>query len=85
VGRLRGFFRNPFSGLFARSAREDRLAAYVIREHDRGRPLADILEDPYLRNRATPQERARLLDNPDLIRAIGEDLVGAARSEVPAS
>jgi hypothetical protein len=73
------FLRNPFSFLFARSASEDRLAAYVIREHARGRTLAEILEDPYVRNRATEQQRARLLERPDVIRAVGADT--AARAE----
>jgi hypothetical protein len=49
--------RNPFSFLFARSKREDYLAQYVIREHARGRPLTEILEDPYVRNRSTPEQR----------------------------
>ena len=60
----------------------DRLSAYLIREHERGRPIAEILEDPYIRNRSTPQERERLLDNPEVIRAIGDDAVAAARDEV---
>jgi hypothetical protein len=66
------FLRNPFSFLFARSGTEDRLAAYVIREHGRGRTVADILEDPYLRNRTTEQQRRRLLERPEVIRAIGQ-------------
>jgi hypothetical protein len=66
------FLRNPFSFLFARSGTEDRLAAYVIREHGRGRNVAEILEDPYLRNRTTEQQRARLLERPEVIRAIGQ-------------
>jgi hypothetical protein len=65
------FLRNPFSFLFARSGTEDRLAAYVIREHGKGRTLAEVLEDPYVRNRATEQQRARLLERPDVIRAVG--------------
>ena len=56
------------------SSKEERVAAYVIREHERGRPLAEILEDPYVRNRTTPQQRERLLDRPELIRAIGDDV-----------
>src|SRR5215217_4866940 len=40
----------------------DSLAAYVIREHRSGRPLHEILEDPYLKNRATDEQRLRLLD-----------------------
>jgi len=79
VARLASFLRNPFSFLFARSGKEERLAAYVIREHERGRPLAEILQDPYIRNRATPQEVARLLDQPGVIRALGEGAVAAER------
>ncbi len=79
---LRDLFRNPFSFLFARSRNEDRLIAYVLREHDRGRSLADILEDPYVRNRWTPQQRARLLDDPDVIRAIGQDVVETTKVQL---
>ena len=75
-------FRNPFAFLFQRSSQEDRLAAYVIREHDRGRSLEEILNDRYVLNRCTPQQRERLLDNPDLIRAIGQDTIEATRGSV---
>ena len=59
------------------------MAQYVIREHREGRALADILDDPYVRNRCTPQEIARLLDRPELIHAIGEDMVNAAKDQLP--
>jgi hypothetical protein len=72
--RNRSFLRNPFSFLFARSAAEDRLAQYVIREHRRGRALAEILEDPYVRNRATEEQRRRVLQRPDVIHAVGESV-----------
>ena len=72
--------RNPFSFLFARSGADDRLAAYVIREHDRGRALDEILEDRYLINRTTPSQRQRLLDRPEVIRAIGQDSVEQAKA-----
>ncbi len=78
--RVAAFLRNPFSFLFARSSLEERLAAYVIREHDRGRSLDEILEDRYLINRATPSQRQRLLDRPEVIRAIGDDAIGAAKA-----
>ena len=81
MGRLSNLFRNPFSFLGTRSAKEERLAAYVIREHDRGRPLVEILEDPYIRNRATDQERARILDRPEVIHALGEDVVEPLRTQ----
>ena len=71
------FFRN----LFSKSEHVDRVAAYVIREHERGRALTEILEDPYVKNRTTPQERERLLDRPEVIRALGDDVVEQARAE----
>jgi hypothetical protein len=82
VGWLSNLLRSPFSFLGTRSTREERLATYVIREHTRGRSLAEILEDPYVRNRSTPQERARLLDRPEVIHALGESTVESARSEI---
>ena len=79
MGRLGDLFRNPFSFLFSRSSQEERLAAYVIREHDRGRSLEEILSDRYLLNRTTEQQRARLLDRPEVVRAIGDDTIAGAR------
>jgi hypothetical protein len=75
-------FRNPFSFLFARSGQEDRLATYVIREHERGRSLEEIMGDRYLLNRTTEQQRARLLDRPEVIEALGRDTVESARGAV---
>lgn len=79
MGRLSQLFRNPFSFLFERSSQEDRLAAYVIREHNRGRPLEEILQDRYIVNRTSPSQLQRLLDNPDLVRALGDDTLEAVR------
>ena len=76
---LRDLLRNPFSFLFTRSSGEERIAAYVIREHERGRALAEILDDPYIKNRTTEGERERLLDRPEVIRALGRDEVEAAK------
>jgi len=59
VVRFSSFLRNPFSFLFAGSSKDQRIAAYLIREHDRGRRLDEIVEDPYVRNRVTPAELAR--------------------------
>jgi hypothetical protein len=82
ASRLGAFVRNPFSFLFARSSQEDRLAAYVIREHERGRALDEILNDPYVRNRCTPEQAARLLDRPEVIHALGETTVSAAQDRL---
>jgi hypothetical protein len=79
VASLRDLFRNPFSFLFSRSQSEDRMAQYVIREHHRGRPLTEILEDNYVKNRCTPQQIQRLLDRPEIVHAIGDDVIAQAR------
>ena len=79
---LRDLFRNPFSFLFTRSSNEERLAQYVIREHRRGRGLEEILQDNYIQNRATPSQIARLLDRPDVVHALGEDVAASARESV---
>jgi hypothetical protein len=84
VERLTSFLRSPFSFLFASSRKEERIAEYVIREHREGRSLAEILDDPYVKNRCSPQETARLLDRPELIRSLGEDMVSAAKDRLPA-
>ena len=78
-------FRNLFSFLFQRSSGEDRVAAYVIREHDRGRTLEDILNDRYILNRTSPQQLRRLLENPDLVRALGNDTIESVRTTMTSS
>jgi len=81
VAGLKGFLRNPFSFLFTGSQNEDRIAQYVIREHHRGRPLEEILEDNFVKNRCTPQQIGRLLDRPEIVQAIGNDVVAQARPQ----
>ena len=79
---LRDLFQTPFSFLFARSSAEERVATYVIREHARGRDLKDILEDRYVLNRLTKEQVSRLLDRPEVVRALGESTVESARTQL---
>jgi hypothetical protein len=74
--------RNPFSFLFASSKREQYLAQYVVRESTRGRSLADVLGDPYVRNRTSEEERARLLERPEVVAAIGENAVAEMKRQL---
>ncbi len=74
--------KGAFSFLGSRSQSEERMAQYVIREHHRGRPLHDILEDHYVTNRFTPEQVRRLLDRPDVLHALGENLVAQVKSEL---
>jgi hypothetical protein len=62
--------------------KEESLAAYIVREHRAGRSLDDILGDPYLKNRATEEQRLRLLERADVIRAVGEDTAAMAAERV---
>ena len=79
MGRLSNLFRNPFSFMGSGSQNEERLAAYIIREHGRGRSLDEVLEDPYIRNHAEGQMLGRVLERPEVIRALGEDAVRSAQ------
>jgi hypothetical protein len=71
VLNLRSVLRNPFSFLFTRSSGEDRVVSYVIREHERGRDVDEILDDPYVRNRLSESQRLRLIERPELVEALG--------------
>jgi hypothetical protein len=62
--------------------KDDALAAYIVREHKQGRSLQEILDDPYLKNRASPEHRQRLLERPDVIHAVGEHTAQAAKGHI---
>jgi hypothetical protein len=76
---LRDALAGVFSFLGSGSQKEERIAQYVIREHHRGRPLAEIVEDHYVTNRLSPEQIRRLLDRQDVIHAVGEDTIAALR------
>jgi hypothetical protein len=80
MARALDILKSPFAFLFTRTKAEEVVAEYVIREHHRGRTLADILDDPYVTNRLTPEQSRRLLDRPDVIHAVGNDLISEQRS-----
>ena len=76
-------FRDLFSFLFQRSTRRSAWREYVIREHDRGRALNEILEDKYVVNRLpSPEQRARLLDRPEILHAVGGDMVEETKASI---
>ena len=64
------------------SSKEEALAAYIVREHRLGRSIEEILDDPYLKNRASEEQRRRLLERPEVIHAIGEDTAAMAREHI---
>ena len=75
-------FKNLFSFLFQRPSAEEHVARYVIREHDRGRSLDDVLQDKYVQNRLTPEQQRRLLDRPEILESFSKDVVESAKSTI---
>jgi hypothetical protein len=70
----------PFSFLFGGKQKEEVIAEYVIREHHRGRSLDEILKDPHVTNSLSAEQIPKLLDRPELIHAVGEDVIAAQRN-----
>ena len=72
--------KNLFSFLFQRSSAEERVAQYALREHSRGRALDEILADHFVKNRfETAEQRARLLDRPEIVHAFAADDIAALK------
>jgi hypothetical protein len=65
--------------LFSRPQSEELAAEHVIREHRRGRNLDDILKDDYITSRCSSEQIARLLDRPEVVQAVGDDMIAAQR------
>jgi hypothetical protein len=78
-------FKNLFSFLFQKSSAEEHVARYVIREHERGRPLDEVLADKYVQNRLTPEQQRRLLDRPEIIESVSRETIDSARASVEPS
>jgi hypothetical protein len=74
--------KGAFSFLGSRSQNEERMAEYLIREHHRGRAVSEILGDHYVTNRCTPEQVKRLLDRPEVLHHIGEDVATRVKSEL---
>ena len=77
-------FKDLFSFLFQRGSAEEHVARYVVREHERGRSLQEILGDKYVVNRLDSEQQRRLLDRPEVISAFSHDVVASAKASIPA-
>jgi hypothetical protein len=82
MARARDVLRSPFAFLFQRPQTEELVAEYVVREHRSGRSLDDILDDAYVKNRCTPEQVGRVLDRPEVVHALGDDIATLRRSQV---
>jgi hypothetical protein len=59
---------------------EERIVEYVIREVRNGRRFADVLADPYVKNRLNEEKLAHVLENPEVGAAIEEQISTAFRT-----
>lgn len=60
---------------------EERVINYVIRELHHGRNLGAILQDPYVRNRLNEEKVKHLLENPQVIEVVEEELNKAFKTQ----
>ena len=77
MGTFADSVRAFFGSILPKSRKVDLVAEHIIREHHRGRSLTEILDDAYVTNRLSPDQVSRCLERPDVIHAVGEDMIAA--------
>jgi hypothetical protein len=55
--------------------RDDEVLRHVLREVRTGRPLDEVLADPYVAERREGGTHARVLDHPEVAEAVGAEIV----------
>jgi len=58
----------------ATDAIEERVVEYVIREVHNGRKLSEALADPYVKNRLSAERLDHVLESPEVISALEEQI-----------
>jgi hypothetical protein len=53
---------------------EERIVEYIVREVRNGRKLSDALSDPYVRNRLSEERVQHVLEHPEVVAAIEEQI-----------
>lgn len=53
---------------------EERVIEYVIREVHNGRRLMEVVDDPFVRNRMNDDRRAEILENPEIVDALEQEI-----------
>jgi len=71
--------RTPFFSFGRRPYREERLAAYIRREHARGRHVRDILGDPYVERCGGSSVVRAVLQQRGMIETLEHDVAQAIR------
>ena len=71
--KKRSFWERLF-GTRQRSGRQEQVLEYIIHRIEDGANLREVLQEEYVRRNATSEEIRRILENPKLVRAAGEQL-----------
>ena len=71
--RKRSFWDRLF-GTNNQSGRQQRLLEYIVHRVKDGANLKEVLQEEYVRRNATSEEIGKVLENPKLIEAAGEQL-----------
>ena len=77
----RGFLSRFFSR-FSGSHRHNLLTEHVLREIRGGRDLSDVLDDPFVRNRADDRQRRAILDDPRVSAAASDTVLSDLRARL---
>ncbi len=74
VAEKRRSFWDRLFGTNNRSGRQEKVLEYVIHRIEDGANLREVLQEEYIRRNTTAEEVQRILENPRLIEAAGEQL-----------
>jgi hypothetical protein len=74
--------RRGFLSRFFGSRRKDLLTEHVLREIRRGRDLADVMDDPFVRNRADDRQQRAILDDPRVTAAVSDGVLSDLRARL---
>lgn len=64
------------------NAEHKRLVEYVVEQLGTGRDLEDCINDPYVTNRLAPVQRCALVEEPEIVRAAGQESLDALRTQL---
>ena len=56
---------------------EDRVVEHIVREVHAGRTIAEVLDDPYVKNRLNESQRAAILENSEVLGALEAEIKSA--------
>ena len=70
----RRFAGNPYFFLGRRPFREERLRSYIVAQHRTGRPLAAIIDDPYVRRCGSESFCWRVVEDRRTLEALERDV-----------